>query len=64
MSVPQASLIHCEVLNRIWFIFLHGIKEVVTVSFANSETIDMYHLRKELNKSSMRKGNEEQRERN
>ena len=52
MSVSQASLMHCEVLNRTWTIFLQGIKEKLTGSSANAKTIGMYHLAKELNELS------------
>lgn len=53
MSLLQASLMHCEVLDRTWPIFLQDIKEELTGSSANAKTIGKYHLGKELNELFM-----------
>ncbi len=55
MSGLQASLMHCEVLDRTWSIFLHHIKGKLTGSSANAETIGKYHLAKGLNEISKSK---------
>lgn len=55
MSVLRASLMHCEVLNRTWPIFLQTIKEEATGSSANAKTIGKCHLAKDLNELSKSK---------
>lgn len=49
----KASLMHSEVVDRTWPIFLQAIKEELTGSSANAKTIGKYHLGKELNELSM-----------
>lgn len=56
MSVIQASLMHCEVLERTYPIFfLQDIKEELTGSSADAKTIGKYHLTAELNELSKSK---------
>ena len=62
MSELQASLMHCEVLDRTWPIFLQDIKEELTGSSANANSIGKYHLAGELNELSESKKIEELKE--